>query len=340
MPAAPPAVGPPLAGAPVLALQPGSALVVRVTEMTPPRVGLPAAQGPGLTLQAGQVTFTGTVLGSTLAGQPIVDTPLGLFTLGAKVEVAAGTRLGLQVVPPPGAGGPVMLGDQPASLAELSRGWAALDEALAALKASDPATARAVLEQTIARPGNQLAGGLAFFLAALRGGGDARRWLGESSVQALEKSGRGKLVQRLSEEMQEMARAGSSESAQPGDWRPLLMPVFDNGGINQLRLYVQRDGGKDDEDADPAAGRRFMVDADFTRLGLMQLDGLVSGKRFDLVVRTTSALPDGLRKSINAIYTRSMDTAGFSGQIRFEAMPKLPTPDPNAMFGHAPPVSA
>jgi hypothetical protein len=324
----------------VLALRPGSALVVRVTEMTPPRVGQPAPPGPGLTLQAGQMTFIGTVLGSTLAGQPIIDSPLGLFTLGAKVEVAAGTRLGLQVLPPPGTGGPAMIGDQPASLAELSRRWAALDEALAALKASDPATARTVLEQTIARPGSQLAGGLAFFLAALRGGGDARRWLGENPVQALEKSGRGKLVQRLSEEMQEMARAGSSESAQPGEWRPLLMPVFDNGGISQLRLYVQRDGGKEDSEDGEPTGKRFMVDADFTRLGLLQLDGLVSGKRFDLVVRTTAALPDDLRKSINAIYTRSMDTAGFSGQLRFEAMPKLPTPDPNTLFGHAAAVSA
>lgn len=326
----------------MLALRPGTALVLQVTEMTPRVQGTapPPAQGLTLTAQGGQVNFGGTVMGSTIGGQPIVETPLGLFTLGAKVDLPEGMRLQFRVMaPPPGNPGAAATGGQPATLMELSRQWTALDEALATLRAADPQAAQAVLEQSIARPGAQLAGGLAFFLVALRGGGDLKRWLGESSVQALEKSGRGKLVQRLSEEMKEMARAGSPETAKAGDWRPLFMPVFDGEGVRQLRLFVHRDGGEEGEDGKPP-GKRFLVDADFTRLGQFQLDGLVAGKKLDLVVRTRLALPGDITKNINAIFTRSLDASGFAGQLRFEAGAKLVTPDPDALYGPAPGVSA
>ena len=330
-----------LGNSPVLALRPGTALVLQVTEMTPRVQGTapPPAQGLTLTTQGGQVNFGGTVMGSTIGGQPIVETPLGLFTLGAKVDLPEGMRLQFRVMAPPGGTGTAAIGGQPATLMALSRQWAALDEALATLKASDPVIAQAVLEQTIARPGAQLAGGLAFFLVALRGGGDLKRWLGEGSVQALEKSGRGKLVQQLSEEMREMARAGSAETAKTGDWRPLFMPVFDGEGVRQLRLFVHRDGGEESDDDKPP-GKRFLVDADFTRLGQFQLDGLVAGKKLDLVVRTKQALPGDITKNINAIFTRSLDASGFSGQLRFEAGAKLVTPDPDALYGHASGVSA
>ncbi len=316
--------------------------MLQVTEMTPRVQGAPPSppgQGLTLTTQGGQVNFGGTVMGSTIGGQPIVETPLGLFTLGAKVDLPEGMRLQFRVMAPPGGTGTAAAGGQPATLMELSRQWAALDEALATLKASDPVIAQAVLEQTIARPGAQLAGGLAFFLVALRGGGDLKRWLGESSVQALEKSGRGKLVQQLSEEMREMARAGSAETAKTGDWRPLFMPVFDGEGVRQLRLFVHRDGGEESDDDKPP-GKRFLVDADFTKLGQFQLDGLVAGKKLDLVVRTKQALPADITKNINAIFTRSLDASGFAGQLRFEAGAKLVTPDPDALYGHAPAVSA
>jgi len=118
----------------------------------------------------------------------------------------------------------------------------------------------------------------------------------------------------------------------------MFMPVFDGEGVRQLRLYVQRDA-EDGEDGQPP-GKRFLVDADFTRLGQFQLDGLVAGKKFDLAVRTRTALPEDMRKNINAIFTRSLDAAGFAGKLRFEAGPKMVTPDPEAMYGHAPGVSA
>lgn len=330
----------PLGGAPVLALRPGTALLLQVTEMTPRVPGAATPQQPmTLTAQGGMVSFGATVMGSTIAGQPIVETPLGLFTLGAKVALPEGTQLQLRVMQPPGSAGATgQAMGQPATLMELSHQWAALDEALATLRAIDPKAAQAVLDQTIAKPGPQLAGGLAFFLTALRGGGDLKRWLGESSVQALEKSGRGKLIQRLSEEMREMSKAGAPDAAPSSEWRPMFMPVFDGEGIRQLRLFVHRDANDADDDAPP--GKRFLVEADFTRLGQFQLDGLVQPKKLDLVVRTKQALPGEVTQNINAIFTRSLDAAGFAGKLRFESGVKMVTPDPEAMYGHAPGVSA
>ena len=57
-----------LGNSPVLALRPGTALVLQVTEMTPRVQGTapPPAQGLTLTTQGGQVNFGGTVMGSKI----------------------------------------------------------------------------------------------------------------------------------------------------------------------------------------------------------------------------------------------------------------------------------
>lgn len=319
---------------PVLALRPGGAILVRVLSL--------GGSGPPVLPQAGAPILTGSITGTTLAGEPVVDTEDGVFTLVTRMSPPVGTPISMEVLslaPKLATSGAAPGAVKPDPLIQLAHEWPALAEALDALRAINPQLAQSLSEHVIARPGQQLAGGLAFFIAALKGG-DVRAWLGEQSTSALERSGRGRLLSKLGQEFRQMAEASDAKTSS-GDWRALFVPVFDGEAIRQLRLYVHKDGGQEQTEREAQEpSTRFLVDLDLTRLGAFQLDGLVHAKRLDLVIRTKAALPADMRREINAIFTKACEGTGIAGQIAFQATPRFVEPDSARLFGHAAQISA
>jgi hypothetical protein len=70
-------------------------------------------------------------------------------------------------------------------------------------------------------------------------------------------------------------------------------------------------------DGDP--GTRLLIDVELTRLGRLQLDGLVQRRRFDLIVRARQALAPEMRRDIAAIFHEAREAAGLAGDIAFLA---------------------
>ncbi len=161
-----------------------------------------------------------------------------------------------------------------------------------------------------------------FFLAALRGG-DLGAWLSATAAQALERAGRGDLVARLKKDFARMSRL-AAEPAQ-GEWRGYLVPVLDGEALSQVRLFVRRPESDPESDeagdgpAAPERATRFVVEVAFSRLGELQLDGLIQGRRFDLILRSRAPLPEPLRRDIAEIYEAASATTGYSGQLVFQA---------------------
>jgi hypothetical protein len=81
-----------------------------------------------------------------------------------------------------------------------------------------------------------------------------------------------------------------------------------------------------------------MLDVELSRIGPLQIDGLVRDKRLDLVVRTREALPDEMRHDINRIFSDAGDITGFKGVLTFQAGPKMPPPPLAQVVGHRPDV--
>jgi hypothetical protein len=205
----------------------------------------------------------------------------------------------------------------------LARGWPALEEALRILQPSDLQPAGMTLgSHALPRPGPRFASTMLFFLAALRGG-DLGAWLSATTAQALERAGRGDLVARLKQDFGRMSRLAAEPA--PGEWRGYLVPVFDDGALSQVRLFVRRpesDPESDGEDGGPAASERatrFVVEVAFSRLGELQLDGLIQGRRFDLILRSRAPLPEPLRRDITEIYEAAGAITGYRGQLVFQA---------------------
>jgi len=67
-----------------------------------------------------------------------------------------------------------------------------------------------------------------------------------------------------------------------------------------------------------------VVEIGLSRLGAMQLDGLLRGKRFDLMVRTHAALAAAMQGEIAEVYREGIAATGYHGDIGFDVKSPFP----------------
>lgn len=291
---------------------------------------LPSSPAPGTppaVQTAGGVSVTGFVTGTTAAGQPQVQTGFGALTLDIKASLPPGTRLVLELPasafdiasePPPPASDPKSLAYR----------WPALDYALETLRSLDSAEVQGLMSQqgpspALPQAGPRLTSSMLFFLTALTGGNPgnwANGWVGSlmggQAARLLERAGQGDLLSRLNSELAQLARLSDAAGS---DWRLLPMPFFDGQQIQQLRLFLRRDSGGGSAGGEGEEATRFVLEVSLTRLGDLQLDGLVRGKRFDLILRTRDGLPNAMRGDILQIFQDANEAAGYKGALTFQA---------------------
>jgi hypothetical protein len=202
-----------------------------------------------------------------------------------------------------------------------STGWPALTEAVEALAAADPTAARHLIAALLPRLDARLATTVLFFLSALRGG-DVRGWLGDAAVRALNRT-RPDLSTRLGDDFRKLGRAADEPVST--DWRITPVPLFTGAEIELIRLWTRRhdDPAGDDDDNRRSQDQRFVVDVSLSRLGRLQLDGLVrdAGRRLDLIVRTESPLAPAMRDHIRGLFGDTGALTGLTGGVGFQAAP-------------------
>lgn len=263
-------------------------------------------------------TLTARVVAHTAGGQTMLETPLGRFALQWPQGVpkpAEGARLAVEVTLPQLAKN-IVAGDVPLkSGAALSRDWPSLKDAIKVLGETDPGLAKRVLDDGLPRPGPKLATQVLSFLSGERT--DARALLGDQVTTALERAGRGDVLQRLDGDLREMQRQANA----PGDWRAAYVPVWDGQNLSQMRLFSRRETKKD------AQGRkteRFIVELDYSQFGEVQVDGLMRKPSLDLILRTHTPIPADMRDEIEIVFLEGCSLAGLAGKIYFQAMAKFP----------------
>ncbi len=303
----------------------GSRFTLRIVAVTadasaePAAVLRPAAAGrPGAQLIAGTVTTPSP------AGELQLQTALGLLTLNTKAPLPPSARVVVEVLGPiesPDGAEPPVPAVRPSALLALGRDWPALREAIEILARVDVNLAANLVENVLPKPGSGLAANILFLLSALRAG-DIRSWLGEPTMRALERSGRSDLASRIGEDFAQMSRLALEPA--PGEWRTWLVPMHDGSALQLVRMFVKRPPRRGTAEAEHESGTRFLVDVELSRLGALQLDGLVKQKRFDLIIRSHAALPAEMRRDISAIFEDALATTGFSGGIAFQATPTFP----------------
>jgi hypothetical protein len=321
-----------LAAPPASGVVAGSQVTVRILAIQPPSqpAGAPGGNAAaGLRTSGDVMAVFGTVTGGSTpptanhtAGRTLVQTPLGTLSLPTGTPLPDGTGITLEILRSAVAGqdpASFRMAERQHTLATFSTEWLGLREALDAAERTTPGAAQQLLGTTVPRPGPAFAAGILFFIAALRAG-NVRSWLGDNVSGALERGGHGEILTRIGEEFLQIGRlAGEPQS---NGWQTVLFPVFDGERLRQIRMYMRRHGRKGaDGDESQSAGSRFVVEADLSRIGPIQLDGLVRKKRLDLILRTRNPLPEPMRSEITAIFADALTTADLAGAVSFEESP-------------------
>lgn len=294
-------------------VQVGQSVQIRVLPETPAKAA-PLPQAPASNFVQ---TVQARVVAHTSGGQTMLETAMGKFALAWPQGVprpAEGARLALEVTLPQLA--KTAAAEMPLkSGAALSRDWPSLKDAIKVLAEHDPGLAKRVLDEGFPRPGPRLATQVLSFLSGERT--DARAMLGNEIAGALDRAGRTDLLQRLDADLKEMQRQANA----PGDWRAAYVPVWDGQNLSQMRLFSRRETKKD------AKGRkveRFVVELDYSEFGAVQVDGLMTKPKLDLILRTHTPIPADMRDEIEVVYLEGCTLAGLAGQIWFQTMAKFP----------------
>lgn len=322
MPAAPgtaaPASGTAAAPALLAALPAGSRVSMRLVGFQPPGTATGSAQAAaqtGASQQGPAGTVQALVTGAGTSGQTLLRSPAGQFSLATSEPLPSGTRLVLEPI-----GQPTLPTTTSAADGADGPRWDTLRDSVQAVLQGGSGAAR--MMQATPAPNPQLPASVIFFLQALRHG-SLKSWIGDDAVKALGRQNKG-LLDRLGGEFGQMQRL-SGEPVAP-DWRMFLIPLLADGEAEKLRLYLkERKGSQAGDDNEPEADR-FVVEANFTRLGPFQFDGLVREKRLDLMIRTVSRLPADMQDGITSLFADTVSVLGFNGNLGFQVTDRLESP--------------
>lgn len=264
-------------------------------------------------------TQTARVIGNEPDGASIISSNGQVFKLLTSKPLPVNTELKITLTLTNTPAEPTT--NIPTRLAEfssLAAHWPALEDAIqlfALAQANNPALTPANLAPNI---GPALTSGLLFFLSAVRGGDLSQFWP-RQVVDFLEKS-KPELLQRLSQDGAHMQQLAAPQPYP--NWSVFLIPLFFQNQPQHMRLYV-----RGDEDGNQATqdirSQRFIMEVELSHLGEMQLDGLVQGdkgqkpKQFDLVIRSSKALPNTVESDIYQLFSNALQSTNLKGKLRF-----------------------
>ncbi|MCZ6721419.1 MAG: hypothetical protein V3V17_05375 [Alphaproteobacteria bacterium] len=201
------------------------------------------------------------------------------------------------------------------------RAWANLAEAVAALERQSTDHALRFTKESIPRPDTNLATTMQAAITALDRG-DFRGWLGGRAGRALGPAGRAELIAELAREFGQFVRLAND--VEPGQWRLFLLPLFDGNEWHPIRFFSRQQGQQDDENEGSSAGKRFIVEVELTRLGAIQLDGLVNANRFDLMVRSRHPIAAAAQRNIEKIFQEALELSEVAGRLQFQVAAEFP----------------
>lgn len=246
----------------------------------------------------------------------VVSTPKGKIAIGAGRPGPDGTKITLEILDHSRtshrANGTAL--ELHRVFSALSREWPTLKEAIAHTLPQMAGSESNILTDGIPQPGKNLTSTLLFFMAALKSG-HLRDWLGHKATAQPEIPLQGQTLAQLTSEFTQISRLATEP--QPSGWQIFLIPLSIGGQLDQAKFYYRHLKGSGHEEG-AAPTKRFVVEVDITRLGLLQLDGLVRPDQFDLICRCSRGLDTDMQRDIRDIFTEALEIGGMKGMLRFE----------------------
>lgn len=251
-----------------------------------PQLGM-AQPGPGLTVPSTSQIQNNTAI--TVAAPTSAPTPSNIAALPPAWRALL----------------PLM---QPASL------WPAMDDLFQAFYQATPQAAQ-ILARTIPSPANpqNFGASLILFAAAIKSG-NLEEWLGQKKLDMVQKIGKADVVSRLSSETAPLTRNADTPAT---EWKSFPVPILWQNEISKVMFHVRREPDED-QNNNPELGTRFLLDLSLTRMGNVQLDGLLRGSRLNLIVRTEMPISYSMQEAMKRAYADALDGSAIYGELGFQ----------------------
>ena len=280
--------------------------------------GTPTPPAPGLMLAE--------VEGFTPSGYPVLRMDNHSFVLETEKSLPLQTKIWVQVTgaqnTPPHQ--PRMTSfswpdlSAPGAILQSSK-WPALQETLDILREQNNALAQTILQSIPAPASARMVPATLFFLAALRSG-NIQNWIGADAIDTLTRSNKKEIAARLSKDFQSISQA--SQSTNEGEWQVISMPTRHDSAITQIQFLVRHppdeEAKKDAADPFTKKTTRFILNLHLSRMGDVQIDGLIKKKKMDVVLRSENMLPLSMRQDIMRHYADGLAKTGLQGAISFQ----------------------
>ncbi len=197
---------------------------------------------------------------------------------------------------------------QPVSL------WPMMDEMFQTFYQATPQAAQ-ILSRIIPSPANSANFGPAvlLFAAALKSG-ELQAWMGDKKLEMLQKLGKDSILSRLSGEASSLSRNTDTPAT---DWKSLPVPMLWQNEISKVMLHVRQEP-RDNEGENPEGTTRFVLDLSLTRMGDVQFDGTVNGKRLDIIVRTQIPVSVPMQEAMKVAYAKALEGSDIYGELGFQ----------------------
>lgn len=280
---------------------------IKIISILPPGAPIPPGVAEGRSL--GRIDWI------TASGTPVLKAAEGDFVLKTASPLPVGTSVVFNAKPvSPGYSAPGEVWSEDFYPMQ-SLKWPALQQALNHALATAPQAA-AAMQAAIPAATAQMPPATLFFLAALRTG-LIENWLGNDTLQSLKQAGKKGIAERLSGDFLGIM----NESKAAGEWRGFSIPLLHDNNINQMHLYVRQQPDPEDKESDDGLKKqmtRFILNIHMSRMGDLQLDGLLRKKQFDLVLRSADKLPEGMRRDLMQAFARGLEQTSMQGGISFQ----------------------
>ena len=195
--------------------------------------------------------------------------------------------------------------------------WPAMDELFQTLQNINPQLASS-LAKTLpnAASANQLGPAAMVVIAAIRSG-NFNMLMNDKKMDALQQMGKAGLLDSLT---QSTARAGAGEpaAATQSDWRAVPLPMFWENEIHRITLYTRQESDENEKQQNGQNGTRFVMDLSLSRMGDVQIDGLVKDNRLDLILRTEHHFSAPMQQTMRQAYSGALAYTDLVGELNFQ----------------------
>jgi hypothetical protein len=88
--------------------------------------------------------------------------------------------------------------------------------------------------------------------------------------------------------------------------------------ISKTLLHIRRETPEDSKDSPDKFGTRFVMDLSLSRMGDVQIDGMLNGKRLDVILRTQMPISLSMQDAMKRAYADALDGTDIYGELGFQ----------------------